>query len=238
MAAEWGDLSGTFTYSAPAPKRDRLKVEKDLECCGKYLDEIVDESVTVGEKGGLANVFIYLKPGMGKKIDVHPDLLKAAETPVVLDNIHCVFKPHAVAVWAGKQSLRFTNSDPIGHAAKIDFFKNPSVNALVPVGSKMDMKFQFAESVPAPVSCGVHPWEVAYLFPHDNPYVAISNIEGKFKISKIPVGEWEFVVWQEKVGFLKAKPDWARGRFKFKVKAGENDLGEIKVTPDLLVKKK
>ena len=236
-AAEWGDLTGTFKYDGKAPTRAKLTVNKDLECCGKFLDEIVDESITVDGSGGLANVFIYLRTPTGKKIDIHPDLIAAASKPVLLDNVHCIFKPHALSVWAGRQSLLVTNSDPIGHAAKMDFLKNAPVNAILPAGGKIEQKLQNVETLPTPVSCGVHPWEIAYLKVHDSPYVTLTAADGKFKIEKLPVGEWEFQAWHESCGFLLAKPDWSKGRFKFTIKAGANDMGVIKVSPTLLKKK-
>lgn len=237
QAADWGDLSGTFVYDGQPSKPAKLMVNKDLECCGKYLDEIVDESVTVGPGNGLANVFVYLRTPMGKKIDIHPDLIKQASEPVVLDNIHCLFKPHAMTVWAGRQTLVITNSDPIGHAAKMDFLRNSPVNALLPAGGRMEQKFQNFETLPTMVSCGVHPWETAYLKVHDSPYAAVTDAQGRFKIEKIPAGECEFQVWQESCGFLAAKPEWPKGRVKVKIKAGANDLGVVKVAPALLKKK-
>ncbi|HND53719.1 MAG TPA: hypothetical protein PLV92_15025, partial [Pirellulaceae bacterium] len=191
-AAEWGDFTGVFKFEGKAPARAKLNVNKDLECCGKYLDEIVDESITVDANGGLANVFIYLRTPTGKKMDVHPDLIAAAAKPVVLDNVHCLFKPHALSVWGGRQSLLVTNSDPIGHAAKMDFLKNAPVNAILPATGKIELKLPNVETLPTPVSCGVHPWEIAYLKVHDSPYVAVTAADGKFKIEKIPAGEWEF----------------------------------------------
>ena len=47
--------------------------------------------------------------------------------------------------------------------------------------------------------------------------------------------ELEFQVWQEKSGFVEAK-DWKRGRFKMTLKAGKNDLGEVKVNPKIFEK--
>lgn len=236
-AADWGDLTGTLLYDGAAPARQRLVVDKDLECCGKYLDEIVDEAVTVGPTGGLANVFVYVRLERGKKITVHPDLEKAASKPAVLDNLHCRFQPHALAVWGGKQTLLATNSDPIGHAVKVDFLKNSPVNNLLPPAAKLEMKFQQAESLPAQVSCGPHPWERAYVKVHDSPSIAVTDMNGQFTIPKLPAGEWEFQFWHEKVGFLEAKPTWAKGRVKLPIKAGANDIGQIKVPAALFTKK-
>ena len=65
--------------------------------------------------------------------------------------------------------------------------------------------------------------------------MAASDEEGKFEIKDIPVGkELEFQLWQEKSGFLKdakiegVKVD-SKGRFKIKLKPGENKLGDIKI---------
>lgn len=35
-ADQWGDLVGRFVYDAPPPGRAKLKVDKDLDCCGKF----------------------------------------------------------------------------------------------------------------------------------------------------------------------------------------------------------
>ncbi|MFO0912330.1 MAG: hypothetical protein U0795_05210 [Pirellulales bacterium] len=235
-SAEWGDLVGTFVFDGEPPKPAKLDVNKDLECCGKFLDILVDESVSVGPTGGLKNVFVYLKSSPGKKVTIHPDLAQAAQ-PVVLDNVKCRFEPHALALWAGNQTLLVTNSDPIGHAAKMDFLKNAPVNSLLPAGAKQEFKLQNGEALPTRVACGVHPWESAFLKVHDSPYFAVSDENGRFTIPKLPVGEWEFQIWHEKTGYLAAKPEWTRGRFKFKIAAGENDLGTIKTAASLFDKK-
>lgn len=237
-AAEWGNLSGTFLYDGQASKPAPLSITKDIECCGQFQNEIVDQSLLVGSSGGLSNVFIYLKQAPDKKAPIHPDYEKEASAkPAVLDNLHCMLYPHGLGVWATKQTLHIKNSDPIGHAAKIDFFKNPPINALIPVGGSLDQKYQVAEAVPTVVLCGVHPWESAYLLVHDSPYFAITDKDGKFTLANLPVGEWQFTVWHEKCGYVNAMPAWKRGVFTMAIKAGDNDLGTIKV-PNTVFKKK
>lgn len=236
-AAEWGNLTGKFVYDGPAPKPAKLKLTKDQEFCGKYETEIVDQSLVIGEAGGLANVFVHVKLAKGKKMDIHADYEKLAEKPVVLDNLHCMFAPHALALWAPKQKLLVKNSDPIGQAVKIDAFNNSSVNAILAVGSEVEQKFQFGEAVAAPVSCGIHPWESAWLLINDTPYFSVTRTDGSFVIRNLPVGEWDFRVWQEKVGNVNAKPTWKKGVFTMKINAGDNDLGTIKLSPDSFNKK-
>ena len=54
LAQEWGTVKGKVVYDGDAPAVSSLKVTKDIEVCGKH--KLVDESVVVGEGGGLANV--------------------------------------------------------------------------------------------------------------------------------------------------------------------------------------
>lgn len=233
-AEEWGTLTGRFVYEGEAKKPERLVVDKDLECCGKFLDEIVDESLVVGEGSGLANVFVYVRSK--KKVAVHPDLEKAAGAPVILDNLHCRFQPHAIAVWGGKQKLEAKNGDPIGHAVAMNLTKNAPVNSLLPPGKTLEVAFSDGEPMPLQISCGPHPWEKAWIKVHDNPYIAISDSSGAFTIPNLPVGDLEFQVWHEKPGYLVAKPEWSKGRIKMAIKPGVNDLGEIKVPAKLFSK--
>ena len=94
-----------------------------------------------------------------------------------------------------------------------------------------------AEPVPASVACNIHPWMKGWLVVPPTPYVAVSGKDGKFELKNLPVGtEIEFQAWQETKGYLdKANiggkdAGWAKGRFKMKIKAGNNDLGDIKVS--------
>jgi hypothetical protein len=76
-----------------------------------------------------------------------------------------------------------------------------------------------------------------YILPRNNPYAAVSKEDGTFKIEKLPVGELEFQVWQERMGYVdlpSAKPAMPKGRFKITIKPGANDLGVIKVDPKLV----
>ncbi len=90
--------------------------------------------------------------------------------------------------------------------------------------------------VPTPVTCNIHPWMKGYVVAKDNPYMAVSKPDGTFEIKDLPGGELEFQAWHEKSGYL-ATPDWGkRGIFKYTIKEGDNDLGTIKLSPELFNK--
>ena len=79
-----------------------------------------------------------------------------------------------------------------------------------------------------------------YLVVRKDPYAAVSDTDGKFTIKDLPVGkELEFALWERRTpAYLKnatfkgGKAD-AHGRFKIKLKPGDNDLGDIKVGASL-----
>jgi hypothetical protein len=231
----WGDLVGRLVYDGTGPARKKLKVDKDVDCCGKF--DIRDESLMVGPEGGLANVFVYART---RKIPVCPELRQALPKRVKLDNRDCIFKPHCMSIWHSQQEFYILNSDPI--AQNVDFRPLGDLPAniiLSPApGSNVDVtwKFNKMQLVPVPIACNYHPWESAYILPRDNPYVAISALDGTFRIPKLPVGKIEFQVWQERAGYVET-PAWPRGRFEWDIRPGVNDLGTIKLLPAMFEKK-
>lgn len=232
---QWGDLVGRLLYDGKAPERKKLKVDKDVECCGKF--DIRDESLMVGPDGGLANVFVYLRTRDPK---VCPELAAAAPKEVVLDNRDCIFKPHCMAIWLDKQEFLIVNSDPI--AQNVAFSPLGDVPANIILGPapgpnvEARWKFKRKQTIPVPIACNYHPWESAYMLPREDPYVAITAPDGTFRIAKLPVGKLQFQAWQERVGYLDA-PQWPKGRFEITIRPGVNDLGTIKLAAALFEKK-
>ncbi|MGO8749952.1 MAG: hypothetical protein ACLQNE_28740 [Thermoguttaceae bacterium] len=228
---KWGDLVGRFVYDGPAPQRKKLKVDKDVDCCGKF--DIRDESLMASTDGGLANVYVYLR---SRKVEICPELFESASKRVTLDNKDCIFKPHCMAIWHSRQEFYIVNSDPIAQNVAFSPLGDTPANIILPVGKDATYRFGRAQITPVPIACNYHPWESAYVLPRANPYVAISAADGTFRISKLPVGEFEFQVWQERVGYLDT-PQWTKGRFSMTIGSEVNDLGTIRIVPARLEKK-
>lgn len=233
--AEWGDLVGRFVYDGKAPERKKLKVDKDVECCGKH--DIRDESLMVGTDGGLGNVYLYART---RNLKISPELSESAPKRVTLDNKDCIFKPHCLSLWVGKQELYILNSDPIAQNVAFSPLGDLPANiVLAPApGKNIDAVYKFTRSqiVPVPIACNYHPWESAFILPRDNPFVTISGMDGTFRIAKLPVGKVEFQLWHERVNYLEA-PGWTKGRLEVSIKPGTNDLGKITIAPAKLEKK-
>jgi plastocyanin len=236
-AEEWGTLKGRFVYSGDAPSPVELKVDKDVEVCGKH--KLVNEELLVAADKGVANVVVFVRD---KSVKVHPDAAAAATSAkVVLDNKDCRFEPHVAFVQAG-QNLVVKNSDPVGHNSNIATLKNSPSNNLIPAGGEATLTFKAAEAIPAQVTCNIHPWMKAWLVVRDNPYAAVSGPDGSFEIANLPVGEIELQLWHEKAGYIgeitvggKAEKT-AKGRKKVKVAAAGTDLGEMVLNASLFSK--
>lgn len=227
-----GELHGRFVYVGTPPERKRLKVDKDVDCCGKY--DIRDESLMVGPDQGLANVFIYVRT---RGITVPSFVAGQVPKRVTLDNRDCIFKPHCLAIWYPVQEFYIVNSDPIAQNVAFSPLGDLPANIiLAPApGEKTDATWRFRRSQTEPVyiACNYHPWESAYILPRENPFFAISDDHGEFIISYLPPGKWELQIWQERVRQLDL-PNALRGRLLVEIKPGRNELGTIQVTPDRL----
>lgn len=241
VAADWGTLKGRLVYDGDAISPDPVNVNKDVEFCSKH--NLVDETIKVGENGGLSGAFVYLYVKKGKSVDIHPDLETPGSEPVVLDNKGCRFEPHAMIVRTG-QTLEIRNSDEgIGHNTNAQtLLSNPKFNEQVTSGSPIIKVFEKSESYPAEVACNVHPWMKSYVLVRDNPYMAVTAEDGSFEIKNVPAGKHEFIFWHEATGNLKklsvdGKKTSRKGRAKLEIPAGDTlDVGDVKVSAKVLGK--
>ena len=234
-ADEWGTIKGRFLLGGDPAAAAELKVDKDVEVCGKH--KLVAEELVVGADKGIANVVVFVRD---KGVKVNPDL-KATE-PVVLDNKSCRFEPHVAFVQVG-QPLVIKNSDTVGHNSNIASAKNPPSNSLVPAGGETKVTFASDEALPAQVTCNIHPWMKGWVLVRPNPYAAVSKADGTFEIKGVPAGgEVELQFWHEKAGYLAemtigGKAEKAsKGRKKVAVAAAGTDLGDIVLAPGIFQK--
>ena len=223
-ATEWGDLSGQFIYTGTppdAPKRKRLK----------------DQSFIIGENGGIKNICLYLRETNSPKIKIHPSYDELPKT-VFLSHQNSIYEPHVLGLWYERQQLICINKDPHAHRIQLFPYKNYFPEQLPKeINNQRTFRFQKNEHIPIQIKCVIHPWESAYLMVLPHPYFSSTDETGAFTIKNLPVGDCEFRVWHEKIGYVEAKDEWKRGKFKIKIKPGKNDLGVIKISPKQIEKK-
>lgn len=239
--SDWGSLRGRFVYDGAAPERENLNMTTDIEFCSKHHP--MDDSLIVKtENGGLANVVVslYLKRGAALPA-VHASYGKTATDNVTLTNAHCRFEPRVVLLRT-TQTLEIHNVDEVGHNTKIDTTVNPGINRSTPAGQSLEHRFTRPERKASPVGCSIHPWMSAWIVISDHPYAAVADENGKFEIKHVPVGKWTFQAWHEraqKSGRISEvvrdgkRQSWKRGRVTVTIAPGENNLGELKLSPSL-----
>ena len=234
--AEWGDLTMRFIYDGAPPEAKPIAAAAAAAGCGKGPH--VEEQLVVDPKDrGIANVAVWLLRTTGSPAPaVHESYAKTALDKVTMTNINCRFEPRVLVVRT-TQTFVGVNADPTGHNMKGSFFENPEFNETIPPGGQLTKSLKSPEAAPSAVACGIHPWMGGYLLVRDDPYAAVSDAHGKLKIANLPAGNWTFVVWHEKSGYIKSATrgmeavSWMRGRMTLDVKPGNNDLGDFKIRP-------
>src|ERR1700728_56071 len=96
-------INGTVKFDGTAPKASKIDMSQDPGCKGANEAENV-----VVSGGDLANVFVYVKDGLGNRTFDVPT------APVVLEQKGCQYHPHVLGVMTG-QTVDIKNSDPTTH---------------------------------------------------------------------------------------------------------------------------
>lgn len=236
-ADDWGTLSGRITVSGDLPEIEALQITHDEEFCGQF--KLKDESLQVSaENRGLANAVIWLYTK--ETIPVHPSRQDVSK-PVVMDNRNCLFVPRMVPLRAG-QFLHVTNSDSIPHNVSVYARRNLPVNLQVPDNEPLRKSFDKPELLPVRVDCSSHAWMRAYLLITDHGCVAVTDADGRFEISNVPFGDWEFRMWHERPGYLNeisidgVPKTLKRGTLKISIDEPSVKVGEVQVNAELFAK--
>src|SRR5262249_43752690 len=96
-------VSGSVKLDGAAPKPGKIDMSQDAACKGTNTAETI-----VADGGNLANVFVYVKDGLGSRtFDVPKD-------SVTIDQKGCQYHPHVIGVMAG-QNVEIKNDDPTTH---------------------------------------------------------------------------------------------------------------------------
>jgi plastocyanin len=183
-----GVIVGIVKFDGDVPTAKILKVDKDEQTCG-HENKLSEELVVNGESKGIKNVVVSLVDiASGKKADT---------TTVALDQKECLFSPHVVAVSSGA-SVDLLNSDNVMHNLHSWSIKNAGFNEGVSGGGKLTKKFDLPEVVK--ITCDVHKWMSSFVVVKGNPYFAVTDESGRFRIENVPAGSYKIEAWQEKLG--------------------------------------
>ena len=205
-------ITGKVVLDGAPPAPTNIKTESDPTCAEVNKDGLKSETYVV-DNGGLENVFVYIKDGLGNKY-----IFDMPTEPVKLDQKGCHYVPHVVGVRT-TQPLEIINGDSTMHNVHGRPDANREFNfGQAVAGMKNDVTFTVPE-VLIPFKCDVHSWMYAYVGVVDNPYFAVTANGGKFDLKTIPPGTYTVEAVHEKLG-----------RQSQQVTLGEKDSKDITFT--------
>jgi plastocyanin len=186
--ATTASINGTVKLDGEAPKSVKIDMSQDPACKGTNMSENVTAS-----GGKLANVFVYVKEGLGNRtFDVPKDA-------ITLDQSGCKYHPHVLGVVAN-QTVKIVNSDPTTHNIHPTPKDNREWNESQPPQSAPLEKNFAREEIMLPVKCNQHPWMKMYVNVTKSPFFAVTGADGKFEIKGLPPGDYTIAFVQEKLG--------------------------------------
>jgi plastocyanin len=191
-AARAGTVSGRVLVEGAVPENAPIKMSADPFCIRANQGGAMFESF-VSENGGLGNVFVYIKDGLGSYwVDVPAE-------PVKLDQSGCRYTPHVLGVRAG-QRLQISNSDDTMHNVHARASVNGDFNFGQPIKGQTNEKIFASPEVMVTFKCDVHSWMNAYVGVVNHPYFAVSAGNGDFEVKNVPAGTYTVEAWHEKLG--------------------------------------
>jgi plastocyanin len=189
-----GSVEGTVHLIGKAPERIEIDMAQDPACAMSPYGKNLTEGI-VSQAGKLANVYIYVKDGLGNKVYAAPS------TPAVLDQKGCRYVPHVLAAMVG-QPIEFRNSDPTMH--NVHMVPTVAGNEQFDISQPPNggtTRHTFAKpELMLPVRCNNHPWMQAFVNVAPNPFFAVSGEDGHFAIHGLPPGTYTLVAVQEQLG--------------------------------------
>jgi plastocyanin len=181
-------VAGTVKFAGTAPKQAKIDMSQDAACKG------MNEAETVVVDGGdLANVFVYVKEGLGSR---------TFDTPaqaVTLDQSGCKYHPHVLGVMTG-QTVEIKNDDQTTHNIHPTPKDNREWNESQPPQAAPLQKNFAREEIMLPVKCNQHPWMKMYINVVKSPFYAVTDKSGKYEIKGLPPGDYTIAFVHEKLG--------------------------------------
>ncbi len=208
-----GKLTGRAVLKGTPPANPVIKMSGDPVCAGQHPDGATFQNVVVKD-GGIDNVFVYVKDGLGNFY------FEVPKEPAKLDQQGCRYLPHVLGVRVG-QPLEVSNSDDTMHNVHAMPAANREFNFGQPIKRQVDRRTFSAREVMVPFKCDVHNWMQAFVGVMDHPYFAVTRDGGTFALENLPPGTYTVEAWHEKLGTQTQK-----------VTLGEKQSSEITFTFD------
>ncbi len=187
-----GSITGKVVVDGALPQNAAIQMSSDPACEAQNKGGAAQETY-VASDGGLQNVFVYIKDGLGNKY-----LFDTPTDPVKIEQKGCHYVPHVLGIRVG-QPLQVVNADSTMHNVHGLPKANQEFNFSQPVPMTSTVTFTTKE-VMIPFKCDVHSWMHSYIGVLDHPYFAVTGSGGTFDLRTVPAGTYTVEAWHEKLG--------------------------------------
>jgi hypothetical protein len=246
----WGKIVGKVTYEGTPPEMNKdiiAKDNKDRAECEK--GPTADFTWKVGSDKGVANVVVWLRAPAGKYFKI-PDDKKVMKEMIKIDQPHCAFEPHVVALFPsyfdGKQQKKtgqefevVNSADKITHntnwkTTDSTLMKEDNIiltkNATRKISVSPSSEKKSGGEQGLSLACNIHPWMKSYALVFDHPFAAVTSGDqqdakdfGTYEIKEAPAGvEVDVMYWHESMGPFASKN--AKKLKSITLKDGENKV--------------
>jgi plastocyanin len=187
-----GSITGKVVVDGALPQNAAIQMSSDPACEAQNKGGATQEAYLASD-GGLQNVFVYIKDGLGNKY-----LFDTPTEPVKIEQKGCHYVPHVLGIRVG-QPLQVVNGDSTMHNVHGLPKANQEFNFSQPVPMTSTVTFTTKE-VMIPFKCDVHSWMHSYIGVLDHPYFAVTGSGGTFDLRTVPAGTYTIEAWHEKLG--------------------------------------
>ncbi len=181
-----GTIEGIVVFAGDRePKNRRKLITKDKHVCGKGFK--IDKVYIIGKNKGIKNAVVYIE---GLKVK------KSEEKSLIQKG--CEFHPRVFGITAGS-ILKVINQDPVKHEATgVQDFE--TIFKLSQHKQGMVDKVKLDKPGIVKITCSIHGWMISWGVIPSNPFYAITDENGKFKITDVPAGTYTLKLWHEGFG--------------------------------------
>jgi hypothetical protein len=136
---------------------------------------------------GIAEAVVFL--------DAPP--VKTPQPPLdqaTMDQISKTFMPHVLPIVVGTE-VRFPNRDQISH--HVYSFSRTKTFELPLYKGENAPPVLFDKPGVVKIGCNIHDWMSAIILVLPTPHFAMTDVEGRFKLTGLPPGKYTLVAWHE-----------------------------------------
>lgn len=203
-------IRGVVKFEGERPPVKPLKMLGD-ESCHRPNHTVQSPRTMLSDSNGVPHVFVYIKRGVTGHYSPPTE-------PVTLEQTGCMFVPHVFGIQVG-QPLLIINNDPTFHNVHSLARNNSGFNVSQPQkGMKTTRTFSRPE-IMVKLKCDVHGWMEAYCGVLPHPFFTVTDENGEFEITRLPVGHYVLETRHELWGTLQQD-----------VTVGDEEIPELTLT--------